>query len=133
MRTAGPRLQIRRGIDVTDAQTRQVGSDLGGLIEAKALVELQAIGCPRNCGASSCGRRAWGVVSHCVSTDPITPPRLSRSRFRWTSEPRMGQMRRRPRNRLPATERAWMGRGNRHGVLGADWPRAAAARSNLQL
>src|SRR6202022_326867 len=45
VRTARPRLEIRRGIDVADAETRQVGSDLGGWMEAKALVKPQEMGC----------------------------------------------------------------------------------------
>src|SRR5260370_37885182 len=45
---ARPRLQVGRGIDVADAQPRQIGSEVCGIPETEALAELQAGGPPRD-------------------------------------------------------------------------------------
>ena len=41
---ARPRLEIGRGVKIADPEPRQVGRKFGGAVEAKILVELQAIG-----------------------------------------------------------------------------------------
>ena len=40
MRAAGTRFQVRRGVNVTDAQSRQVGSEGCGILETEPLVKL---------------------------------------------------------------------------------------------
>jgi len=48
MSAARSRLQVRRGIDVADAEPRQVGSQRRGVPETEPLVELQAVSRPRD-------------------------------------------------------------------------------------
>ena len=69
VRRAGPRLVDRRGIDVADAQSLQIGHDRGGVVEREILVELQPVGgarrrrrqgaCPAS-GAAPFGREGGG-------------------------------------------------------------------------
>ena len=69
VRRAGPRLVDRRGIDVADAQSLQIGRDRGGVVEREILVELQPVGgarrrrrkgaCPAS-GAAPFGREGGG-------------------------------------------------------------------------
>ena len=68
---AGTRLQIRRGVDVADAQARQIGSESGGIPETEPLVELQAVGRPRD-------RRCAGLRHVSFVSAGVGAPRSAR-------------------------------------------------------
>jgi hypothetical protein len=48
MTAARPGLQVGRGIDMADAEPREVGRQRRGISEAEAFVELQAVGGARD-------------------------------------------------------------------------------------
>ena len=54
VRAAGARLEERRGIEMADAERLQIRHDRGGVVEAEARRELQAIGRDRNRGRHHC-------------------------------------------------------------------------------
>ena len=96
---ARPRLQIGRGIDVADAEPGQIGGKRRGVREAEAVVELQAVGRPRDrrrAGVrhrhSSCGRRrrlrhAMGVGVIGAGHGPAHRPRTEAHRRRRRHPP----------------------------------------------
>ena len=47
VRRAGPRGEDRRGVEVADAEPRQMGHDRGRVVEGEVLVELHPVGGPR--------------------------------------------------------------------------------------
>ena len=55
VRRAGPRRVDRRGIDMADAEPRQIGHDRGRVVEGEVLVELQPVGGARR----RRGERRW--------------------------------------------------------------------------
>src|SRR5947207_15949478 len=57
---ARARFQIGRGVDVADPELNQIGCERGGVPETKPLVELQAVGRPRD----RRDRRLWDW--HCI-------------------------------------------------------------------
>src|SRR5437762_3249838 len=69
MGAAGPCFQIRRSVDVADAEPRQIGSEGCGIPEIKSFVELQAVGRPWD--------RCWTGLRHV---------RLFRRRFRYCAQ-----------------------------------------------
>src|SRR5215471_3553860 len=50
VQTTGPRSQVRRGIDVADAKSAEVGNNRGCVAKSEMLVELEAVG------------RSWNLI-----------------------------------------------------------------------
>ena len=65
MSRAGARFHQRRGIDVADAEPREIGNQRGGVAEGEALVKLQPVGCADR-GKGGCAvahsEFVWGIA-----------------------------------------------------------------------
>src|SRR5579863_1408876 len=57
MHAARARPEIRRAIEVTDAERSEVGNECGGVAKSKTGVQLQPVGGARNCRPGLGGRR----------------------------------------------------------------------------
>ena len=84
---ARPRLQIRRRIDMADAEPAQIGRERRGVREAEASVKLQAIGSPRAFN----GTHGQGHAGFERPADRPGPERRLRIAFTQSTSERRGK------------------------------------------